>query len=227
MKKLLQLLPVLVLALSTYAGPGPTAPPTPAGLGKLTLDQAVQIALQRNANIRKAIQEIERTKGLIIEVRAQALPHIGITGNYTQQDRGLLESSRSSSSGASFSSLANSMEGGTPQQQQTADLLRALGQSQQSTSSTVIGDRTWDVRIEARQAIYTGGQVSSAMKIARFTEDSAYFSLRDVINRVISEVRQEFYDTLLQRSLITVQEEAVGLLVLLCYGLRALFMMVD
>ena len=40
---------------------------------RFTLDQAVLTALQRNADIQRARQEIERTKGLYIQVRAEIL----------------------------------------------------------------------------------------------------------------------------------------------------------
>src|SRR5258708_5486197 len=59
--------------------------------GDLTLDQAVQVGLRQNPNILKAIQQIEQTRGQIIEVRAQALPHVALNGTYFQQAKSLLE----------------------------------------------------------------------------------------------------------------------------------------
>src|SRR5437762_2163769 len=47
-----------------------------------SLDQAILTALQRNPALLNAEQEIKRTKGVIIQVRAQALPHITANGNY-------------------------------------------------------------------------------------------------------------------------------------------------
>ena len=58
--------------------------------GNLTLDEAVQIALRQNPAILKAIQQIEVTRGQIIEVRAQALPHVSLNGSYNQQARSLI-----------------------------------------------------------------------------------------------------------------------------------------
>jgi hypothetical protein len=37
-----------------------------------TVDQAIQTALRQNPTLLEVIQEIERTKGVIIEIRAQA-----------------------------------------------------------------------------------------------------------------------------------------------------------
>src|SRR5437588_9570296 len=53
---------------------------------RYTLDQAVLTALQRNADIQKARQEIERTKGLYIAVRAEILPKIAMTGQFQDTD---------------------------------------------------------------------------------------------------------------------------------------------
>ncbi|MGH7938572.1 MAG: hypothetical protein ACREFG_08700, partial [Chthoniobacterales bacterium] len=43
---------------------------------EFTLEQAIFFAFQHNPQILNARQEIRRTKGLQIEVRADALPHL-------------------------------------------------------------------------------------------------------------------------------------------------------
>jgi len=68
---------------------------------RFTLDQAVLTALQRNADIQGARQEIERTKGLYIAMRAEILPQIGITTNGSNTDPHLGSISSSSSGGLS------------------------------------------------------------------------------------------------------------------------------
>src|SRR3954454_25113991 len=47
-----------------------------------TLEQAIVTALQRNPTLLNAEQEIKRTKGVIIQVRAQALPQINANANF-------------------------------------------------------------------------------------------------------------------------------------------------
>lgn len=210
--------------------------------GELTLDRAVEIALRQNPEILQALQEIERTRGQIIEVRAQALPHITLSGSFEAQDRRLLQgggiaggfgnatsnvdlSQLSSSSGNSGNAAQPSGaqpaaalrpgQGGNGQQQQggpTIDaqqLIDALSKSNQRQGE--IQNKSWRVAVEARQVIYAGGQIRAALRIARLTEDSAYFQLRDVIDRVISTTRQQFYSVLLNRALITVAEETIRL----------------
>ncbi len=198
--------------------------------GDLTLDRAVQIALRQNAEILKAFQEIERTRGLVIEVRAAALPHLTMTGNYSQQDRALLESggssfgnSNNSSQGQSGNSQSSQNSSNQTDQNATQDQSQNQQEGRKSSvsSSTVSGqsgsgfsvnDKSWQVTFQVRQALYTGGQVGAALKIAKFTEDSSYWKLRDTVDMVISKTRQQFVLALLNRALITVQEESVNLL---------------
>src|SRR5215475_9458796 len=51
-----------------------------------TLDQAILTAVQRNPTLLNAEQEIKRTKGVIIQVRAQALPQITANANFQWTD---------------------------------------------------------------------------------------------------------------------------------------------
>lgn len=156
--------------------------------GDLTLDAAVQTALAQNPDILKQLQEIERTRGQIVEVRAQALPRVDASGNFRQQDRRLVLGGGAFGGGAAGNTASAPQGGFGP------------------------GDKSWSVNITARQVLYSGGQVNAAIKIAKFTEDSSYFQLRDTVDRVIALTRAQFYDVLLTRALITVQEEAVRLL---------------
>src|SRR5213594_2950382 len=51
-----------------------------------TLNQAILTALQRNPTLLNAEQEIKRTRGVIIQVRAQALPQINANANFQWTD---------------------------------------------------------------------------------------------------------------------------------------------
>src|SRR5215475_4046597 len=55
-----------------------------------TLDQAIFMSLQQNPTLLNAEQEIKRTKGVIIQVRAQALPQISATANFDWTDPNLV-----------------------------------------------------------------------------------------------------------------------------------------
>src|SRR5437899_7389080 len=51
-----------------------------------TLNQAILTALQRNPALLNAEQEIKRTRGVIIQVRAQVLPQVTARANYDWTD---------------------------------------------------------------------------------------------------------------------------------------------
>src|SRR6266478_2529376 len=59
------------------------------GVPTFTLDQAILTALQRNPTLLIAEQEIKRTKGVIIQIRAQALPHVTAAGTFEWIDPNL------------------------------------------------------------------------------------------------------------------------------------------
>src|SRR6476659_3360104 len=60
-----------------------------AGVPTFTLNQAILTALQRNPTILNAEQEIKRSRGVIIQVRAQALPQINANANFQWIDPNL------------------------------------------------------------------------------------------------------------------------------------------
>src|SRR5947207_5412198 len=57
-----------------------------------TLEQAILTSLQRNPTLLNAEQEIKRTRGVIIQVRAQALPQINANANFQWTDPHLTRS---------------------------------------------------------------------------------------------------------------------------------------
>jgi len=173
----------------------------------ITLDDAVRIAVRQNPQILLAIQQIEQTRGQIITVRAEALPNVALTGVYSQTDQTFIGGGGGgSSSGGGGSSTTTTTSNGTTTTTTTTSASASTG-----SSTPVLQDKTWNIAVTATQALYAP-QVGAAIKIAKLTLDSNYFSLRDVIDQTISNVYQQFYTVLLDRELIGVQEESVRLL---------------
>ena len=204
----------LLLSTAPLAHAGGSTVTTRSLSGDLTLDRAVQITLQQNPEILKALQSIEQTRGQVIEVRAQALPHLTSVGTYNQQDKALLESGGSGRSGGGFSAGSSGSATTTTTDPAAAEAIAqgiadAIGQSQGGGGG--INDKSWRVSLEVQQVLYAGGQVKAALRIARLTEDNSYWALRDTVDRVISQTRTQFYNVLLNRSLIQVAEESVQL----------------
>src|SRR2546423_14218422 len=114
---------------------------------RFTLDQAILTALQRNADIQKARQEIERTKGLYIAMRAEILPKIEMTGQFQDTDPHL----QVNHGGAEITATVTP----TPTPGVTAPPI--------GTSGFNFGgvERYYNVRLEANQVVFGGGRVVS------------------------------------------------------------------
>ncbi len=140
--------------------------------GKVALAEAVNLALRQNPEVLGALREIERKYGRVIEVRAQALPHIALNTSFKEQDKGLLT---------------------------------------QGISTNLTQNKSWSIALEVRQVLYAGGSVAASVRSAKFSQDAAYYSLRDVLDRVVSQVRQQFSQVLATKALIEVAEESVEL----------------
>jgi len=149
---------------------------------RFTLEQAILTALQQNPDILRGRQEIERTKGLFIQLRAAAMPQIIET--------------------AQFQDLDPHIEhiGGVTEQVGTAFI------------NQVGAERSYTLQIAANQVIFSGGRVPGQISSASFQRDSSYYAFRNAIDQVVATVRQQFYLVLLDRALIGVQEESVRLL---------------
>ncbi len=165
----------------------------------ITLDEAVQLALKQNPDILTAEQEIKRTRGVVLEVAAQAMPQLTVANNFLQVDKSLLTGGASSTSSQS-SGGQSSAEGGS------------MGSSGGSSSSSSPMTQSWYVTVTASQLIYSGGQVAAAIHIAKYAEDATIYSLRDIVDTTVANVRSQFYAVLLDRAIINVQEENINLL---------------
>ena len=194
-----------------------------SGTWNMTLDEAVNLALLQNPDILRSKQEIERTRGLVIEVRAQALPQATITSSYTQQDRNLLRDG--GGAGSNGNSQNNQPQSSNKPSTSGSSNPTTSGSSNPTTSSSNGNsnnsqqslqfspqDKAWNVTLTGRQLLYSGGSVGAALKIARMTQDSSYFSLRETIDTVIATTRTLFNQVLVNRELIKVQQEQVRLL---------------
>jgi len=193
---------------TTLISPAPNGSPTPsatpisvqaAALGPSSLgwsergspifkiDQAVITALQQNPAVLTAVEEIKRTKGVIIEIRAQALPHIGPSFTWNWTDPNLRERSNLTTFGG----------GG--------------GGGGEGAINNLRSDISYNVQVTGSQLIFNYSTFR-AIRGTFFQRDSAYFSLRNTIDQTIANVKTQFYQVIVNRELIVVQEESVQLL---------------
>lgn len=191
---------LLAFAVHRSVFAGSDNPAGRSGVPRYTLEQAILTALQQNPDILRARQEIERTKGLYIEVRAAILPQVAASGTFTDVDPHL-------ESLGSLGSTTTTGGGATP-----APTV-APGPVTGTDFGTSTGvERSYSVQIQATQVLFAGGRIVSQIRSADFQRDSTYYSFRNAIDQIIATVRQQFYLVLLNRALIGVQEESVQLL---------------
>src|SRR5262245_31955552 len=67
------------LCVLAVAGRAQTTNPPPRSLN---LTQCIDLALKQNPAVLKAQEELRRTRGLIVETRAQAIPNVTADGEY-------------------------------------------------------------------------------------------------------------------------------------------------
>jgi outer membrane protein len=161
---------------------GTAAPRIRQLTGQITLAEAVNLALRQNPDVLRALREIERARGRVIEVRAQALPHLSLTSSYSEIDN----------------RLTNSLAG-------------PGNQGANSMQNMFTQNKTWRISLEVRQVLYSGGRVSASIEAEKLAQDALYFNLRDTLDKVVSQVRQQFSTVLATRGLIGVAQESVEL----------------
>ncbi len=174
-----------------------------AGVPKFTLDQAIQAALQRNPDILRNLEEIKRTKGVIISVTAQALPQIGPSGTFTWTDPNL---NRNNLIGNNFGTFVSPTPTPGPTPTPTPVPGSGIGGARNRFS-----DLTYNIKITGTQQIINYGLWSN-VRSTFFQRDAAYFGFRNILDQTISTVKTQFYQVILDKELIKVQQESVHLL---------------
>ena len=188
-----------------------------------TLDQAILTSLQRNPDILRAEQEIKRTKGVIIEIRAQVLPHVTAAGTWEWTDPNLvgariLGNTTGTGTTGTGSGAASIVE--SPQSQVSALAGAALAAPSAPLAAapsptpslfTEQSDISYSISVTGTQLIFNGTSWPS-IRGTFFQRDSAYFALRNTLDLVISTVKTQFYQVVVNKALIDVQQQSVHLL---------------
>src|SRR6266700_6107617 len=180
-----------------------------------TLDQAILTALQRNPTLLNAEQEIKRTKGVIIQIRAQILPHITPSATFEWTDPNLIgarifggtSTTTTTGTGASASTpLVDS-----PRSQVIDAQPLASPSPVPSVTNTQLSDISYSISVLGTQLIFNGTTWPS-IRGTFFQRDSAYFAFRNILDQLIATVKTQFYQVVVNRELIDVQQQSVNLL---------------
>jgi outer membrane protein len=180
-----------------------------------TLEQAILQALQRNPTLLNAEQEIKRTKGVIIQVRAQALPQINANANFQWTDPHLTAArilgTTTPSSGFSSGGAAASLMEGLPSQIREGNAAAAADPTPVPIRNVESSDISYAISVTGTQLIFNGTTFNQ-IRGTFFQRDSAYFAFRNVLDSLIATVKTQFYQIIVNRELVSVNEENVRLL---------------
>ena len=73
-------------------------------------------------------------------------------------------------------------------------------------------DNSWQAGIQASQVLYSGGAVSSSIKSSRLSRDAAELGFAEAVQSALLQVRVRWFDVLLAREQVGVQEQSIVLL---------------
>ncbi len=73
-------------------------------------------------------------------------------------------------------------------------------------------NQAWNVIIQVNQSIWSGWKNQANYSAARLAQDSAFYALRQTIDKVVADTKRLFYDVIFNRALIRVREESVAVL---------------
>src|SRR5229473_5069697 len=158
------------------------------------IDQAVITALKQNPAVLQTLEDLRRTKGVIIQISAQALPQIGPSFTWDWFDPNLNTIN-------GLSSFSTSSGRPTPTPTGTPSRMGVGGRS----------DITYNIKVTGTQLVFNYSTFRS-IRGTFFQRDSAYFALRSAVDQTIATVKTQFYQVIVNRELIVVQEESVNLL---------------
>src|SRR5947209_20063172 len=184
-----------------------------------TLDQAILTALQRNPTLLNAEQEIKRTRGVIIQVRAQVLPQVTARANYDWTDPhlqgarifGPSTTGTTTTPGTTTGGAASLIEPLPSQVREVQTPLAAPSPTPAIISTAEQSDVSYTISVLGTQLIFNGTSWPQ-IRGTFFQRDSAYFAFRNVLDQLIATVKTQFYQIVVNRELITVNEQSVHLL---------------
>jgi len=180
-----------------------------------TLNQAILTALQRNPTLLNAEQEIKRTRGVIIQVRAQALPQINANANFQWIDPNLTGArvlgNTTPTTGFTPSAAAASLMEGVPSSQVGDARTPLAAATPVPVRNVEQSDISYAISVTGTQLIFNGTTFNQ-IRGTFFQRDSAYFSFRNILDSLIATVKTQFYQIIVNRDLVNVNEENVRLL---------------
>jgi outer membrane protein len=211
-----------VIAASSVARGGTGEGSTSTGGGRsssgkvptFTLDQAILTALQQNPTLLNGEQEIKRTKGVIIQVRAQALPQVNANAQFQWIDPNLTSArifGQSNTTGTTTGGTTPGTSTGAASVVESPRSQVADPSPTPAVTATEISDVSYNISVIGSQLIFNGTTFNQ-IRGTFFQRDSAYFAFRNILDQLIATVKTQFYQIVVDRELVKVNEQSVHLL---------------
>ncbi len=157
----------------------------------LTMDKAVDIALQYNHSLRGAFQDLESAKWGKLNAVTNFFPKVGVSSSVTQIDA---ETEARANAAVVFIEAAASQFGIPPQY--LANIKPFAYHNTYATNVTVV------------QPIYNGGAELVGYKAADVTEEKTEYSLEDTRQDVIARVKIVYFTVLKAQELVALAKES-------------------
>jgi outer membrane protein TolC len=205
------LIALIGVLLFAYAGRAGETTAVGGGLGRhpLTIAEAVELGLRQSPTVLNQVQELKRLSGLVFQAQAALIPQVQATGSYQQVEPTLAQTTTNSAS-QPFDLLL--LPQGQPLVIRPNGTTNVVGVPLNSVFSSSNITNTWNMKVTISQLLYDGGAAVANRRASRINEDAAYYTLRDTIDTLVENIRTQFYQIILDRALVQVQEESVNLL---------------
>ena len=168
-----------LLLLLLAAAPAAAQTPASTDTLRLTLDQAVQRAVDRSFAMRLARADVQDAEGRVREATSAALPQVTGSLVYTRQFASIF--SGIGGSDTAFGSLFKNTPFGAP--------------------------NAWNFQLQATQTLWSGGKVGSGLSAAKAFRRAAALQRSETEADIAFQVRQAYWNAALQSRLVAIAAE--------------------
>ncbi len=168
----------------------------------LTLEEAIEMALEKNRTILIQREEIEKAEARIVEARANFFPTFSLSGGYTR----LAEVPEFRYVNPAFDTVRITVfdDFGNPIGYTYAD--RIVGVTR--TTFKMGAENGYMGRFSLQQPIFTWGRIRNGYELAKLNSSATQEDYRKIRNETIFRVEEAFYTILFLEEFITSTEES-------------------
>lgn len=202
---------VAALAVLLPAGAGAQAPE--AAL-PLSLDEAIERALEQSEEVRLAAARADATGARVVSARSNLLPQVNTQLAYTKTLRSVFES-------AGGFTLPDSLRF---EPDPTAPIEERVAYLEDNTPNAAFGalgslfsdlpfgnENTWIAGLSLAQPIFAGGRIWSGIQAAEHAEAAAFAAYDEAAADIVLLVKRAYYDAALAAATVEIVEASVEL----------------